>query len=400
MIIARAVGVSDTIGQTGALAGHLRQRRHARRRHHRSALRRRSAATPTGLLLRQRLHRAAVGRAANCGGCGTACGAGGDSCSGAHLPLRRRLGLRRRAEPAAAASAASILQSDLQLRRLRPRLQPRRDLRSGGACRCGTGAACSAGNAVCCADGTCSDDRHLPVRSGATAPAPNVCCDGAGSCVDVTPTTPTAAAAASPAPSPLSCPDGACTCHGDSLRQRRHLLRQRLRQHRQRSQQLRRLRQAACATGEVCSGGTCLCGSTACAGDQLCCGGSCVTPERHATAARATTSCKMGEQCTRRRLLRATAATTASATEICCPSTARRPAASGCFDPVERSAALRRLQHGLPAGRRPASPASACPRRAIRRAPTATPASAAVPLQRRGRAAAGTQTCCATAASI
>ena len=159
---------------------------------------------------------------ANCGGCGIGCAPGGDCCSGAtcrcaggsacarrqHLLRRRRL--RRSAE------------RRLPLRRLRPRLQPGRDLRR--AARASAAPAPPAPPAPCAAPTAPARPRASARAARTSCSFPDVCCGGT-TCVDsANRQQQLRQLRPQPAPRRSACADGACACNGAICARRRHLL--------------------------------------------------------------------------------------------------------------------------------------------------------------------------------
>jgi hypothetical protein len=329
-IVARAVGLSDMIGQTMPLAGKFGR-----------------GAKLTVDLTDQRCGAmscdandqccggacaAVQSDAANCGSCGHACAPTGDSCSGATC---------RCAGGSACASGSTCcggigcvdLKSDPFHCGACDKACAPGEACVAGACKCGGGAACTGATAVCCDGTTCSASGTCMCGS-TTCNFPDVCCGS--TCVDPRSSNTNCGGCGKACTAPLICANGACACsgvicaNGDTCCG------------------------AGCANtsndpnncgscgkkcraGEVCGGGQCLCGSTACSTGQLCCGGACVN-QTVTNCGTCGHICKSGEQCN---ASPTTGSGNTSCTcngngacvgnQICCAPGS--PGGAGCFDP-------------------------------------------------------------------
>lgn len=321
-IVARAVGISDMLGETMALSGHFGH-----------------GATLAVDLTDQRCagrscdvnQACCAGSCAsvqsdvdNCGACGAACAPGGDSCSGAAC---RCAGGSVCAAGSACCSGLGCfdLQHDpFHCGACDHACNPGEQC-VDGRCACGSGAACPDG-VVCCGNGTCSATGCACGPAGACN-FPDVCCNGA--CANPRTDDANCGACGHACATPLHCAGGACACNGvvcgpgdaccasgcantdndpDNCGACGH----------------------ACAAGEVCSGGRCLCGDAACAEGQLCCAGHCVNPGVFDCGACGRV-CHSGEQCTGGSCS-CNGGPSCVGNQVCCPAPTTTTQDGGCFD--------------------------------------------------------------------
>ncbi|MGZ3427106.1 MAG: hypothetical protein ACXVCV_10685 [Polyangia bacterium] len=264
--------------------------------------------------------------AANCGGCGVACASSGDSCSGATCRCAGGSACSAGSTCCAGLGCIDLQNDPFHCGACGHACNPGETC-SAGQCACGSGAACTGANAICCGGGTCSLNGSCMCSGGAVCNFPGVCCGPA--CIDPKTDNNNCGSCGHHCTAPLACMGGACACNGTicaggdtccstgcanttndpencGMCGRR------------------------CRTGEVCSGGQCLCGSSTCAPMQLCCGASCVT--QSATNCGACNHvCKMGESCASGSCS-CNGGPNCTGNQVCCPGGATG-GSGGCFDP-------------------------------------------------------------------
>ena len=336
IVTARAVGASAMLGSSGDLPTHFARGGHLKVPLTDTRCNGVACASDELCCDNQCIHPA--GDAKNCGACGKDCAPTGDSCQGANLLVRGRLGLRARPRPAATCSAASTSSQDpFNCGGLRRGLQSRRELLGRQPATATGAAACGAVGGLCCSGSGCSTTGSCECGAMACA-SPNVCCDAAtSSCVNLLSDNSNCGACGTVCDSRHQCQNGACTCHG----------------------QICSSGNACCASGcadtststtncgacgvvcaanETCSGGACKCGTSAgCSGGLSCCGAACKDPTSDATncGGACGTVCNAGEMCVSSHCICAGTQPPRACTssETCCPS-AQRLASGGCFDLV------------------------------------------------------------------
>ena len=323
-ITARAVGLSDMIGQTLPLAARFG-----------------NGARITVDLADQRCggqscdpNQACCGvactsvqaDASNCGGCGIACAPGGDSCSGATCRCAGGSACTGGNSCCPGTGCIDLQTDPFHCGACDHACNPGNAC-VAGQCVCGqTGADCSGATAVCCSDGSCSLPGTCACGGSTICNFPDVCCGS--SCIDPRSDNANCGGCGHACTAPLSCANGACACNGaicapgDSccstgcantandpnncgMCGRR------------------------CRAGEVCAGGQCLCGTVQCTDGQLCCGGACVT-EGSTNCGACNHVCKMGELC-QSGACTCNGGGSCTGNQICCPLGAT--SGGGCFDP-------------------------------------------------------------------
>jgi hypothetical protein len=259
----------------------------------------------------------------NCGGCNVGCAPGGDSCSGSNC----------RCAGGSACSAGSSCCAGVGCVDLQTDPFHCGDCNHAcntgescvaGVCKCGTGAACAA-NTACCGDGTCAG--AMGCACGASfCTSTQICCGT--TCVDPHTSNSNCGMCGVTCTAPLACANGACACNGAICAPT----------------------DSCCASGcantgndpnncgacghrcranEVCSGGQCLCGTSQCTAGQLCCGGNCTNqgPMNCGACAR---SCKMGEAC-QQGTCTCNGGNNCTGNQVCCPA-GTTGGGGGCAD--------------------------------------------------------------------
>jgi hypothetical protein len=175
---------------------------------------------------------------------------------------------------------------------------------AGGHCTCGGGAACGTGG-VCCAGGVCSATGSCACGvAGSMCSAPKTCCDATlGTCVNLENDDAHCGDCNKACSSPLHCVSGACACNGVQCSSGDTCC----------TSGCASLMtdpvncggcDRRCAPGETCAMGACVCGGTPCQSGQTCCSSMASTSQMCVDTSSDSHNCgfcgnrcNIGEQC-------------------------------------------------------------------------------------------------------
>jgi hypothetical protein len=328
-INARAVGVSDMIGQTMALAAAFNKDAKLTvdltdQRCGGQSCDANQQCCDVGTAVRACI--SVQSDAANCGGCGVACAPGGDGCSGATCRCAGGSACSGGTTCCAGTGCIDLTTDAFHCGACGHACNPGETC-SAGQCVCGnTGGACPGANAICCGGTMCATGSCM-CSGGTICNFPDVCCGP--SCIDPKSDNNNCGGCGHQCTTPLTCSDGACACNGTVCANGDTCCASGCANTSNDPNNCGTCGKH-CRAGEVCSGGQCLCGTTPCTQGQLCCGGSCVT--QSATNCGACNHvCKMGEAC-QGGSCTCNGGPNCTGNQICCAAGATG-GGGGCFDP-------------------------------------------------------------------
>jgi hypothetical protein len=331
-IVARAVGVSDTIGQTAALAGTFG--RDAKLAVVISDQRCGGQACDANQLCCAGVGCVSVqSDVGNCGACGQGCAPSGDSCSGAACRCAGGSACTNGQSCCGGLGCVDLNRDPFHCGTCDHACNPG-EACVAGVCSCGNGAACSGAQPVCCSDGSCSSDGSCACNSpGGSCSYPEVCCSGS-QCADIMNDDANCGGCGQKCTAPLGCANGACACHGLICAAGNACCASGCADLANDPQNCGACG-TTCAANETCGVGpsgapTCLCGDKSCSAGELCCGGNCVNSSS-SDCGSCDHACKKGESCSNAGACACNGGNACVGNQICCGSDAS--AGAGCFDP-------------------------------------------------------------------
>jgi len=322
-IVARAVGVSDMIGQTMALTGKFGN--DAKLTVDLADQRCGAQACDPNQMCCSGACASVQSDPLNCGGCGVTCAPSGDSCSGATCRCAGGSACGSGASCCAGVGCVDLQTDPFHCGTCDHACNPGNSC-VAGQCVCGaTGMDCTGATAVCCADGSCSPSGSCTC-GGTTCSFPTVCCGS--TCVDSRSDNANCGMCGHACTTPLACSGGACACQGAVCNAGDSCCASGC-ANTSNDPNNCGMCGKRCRTGEVCSGGQCLCGNVQCADSQLCCGGACVS-QSVTNCGACNRTCKMGESCAQGQCS-CNGGNNCTGNQVCCAPGS--PGGAGCFDP-------------------------------------------------------------------